>query len=117
MLETTSPNAVLIKNIAGYICFKLFSGDQPLMSIRFLIVFFALLSLSTQHAFSEVNSDNLMSVASKVRSVTGASTDASILVGAFSADGSLANAGSLTSGDYVNLIATIKPDSNDAGSN
>ena len=87
------------------------------MSIRFLIVFFALLSLSTQHAFSEVNSDNLMSVASKVRSVTGASTDASILVGAFSADGSLANAGSLTSGDYVNLIATIKPDSNDAGSN
>lgn len=56
-------------------------------------------------------------MATKVRSVSGTSTDASISAGAYAANGAPAYSNSFTTGDYISIIAEVRPDSSDVGTN
>ena len=58
----------------------------------------------------------LIPLTTKVRSVSGASTNALFCAGAYGADG-LEYSSSFTAGDYITIIAEIKPDSVDVGTN
>ena len=56
-------------------------------------------------------------VSSKIRSITGSSTNAGISAGAYADNGAPAYGNTFTSGDYITIIAEISPDSADVGSN
>lgn len=54
-------------------------------------------------------------VAPKVRTLTGASTDATISAGAYADNGTPAYGSDFTTGDYITIVADIMPDSADVG--
>lgn len=56
-------------------------------------------------------------VAPKIRSLTGAETDAAISAGAYADNGSPAYSNSFTESDYITIIAEIAPDPDDVGVN